>query len=1117
MTREELLYFFGDRATFCRPAQPPIHSSQNNSFSGKDFICGISRGNIENGPVEEGVQVCAIVPIWPRTTKWKDGSSSVTVREGGDIPQALPVPTQGALNCWRKNRPSCAELARQFQNEDLWKNPIFDEFDMVGHLRRTRDPAIISWMDQKRLNELPNVDQSFVFDDSEGRDDDLGLREFCRIQPGASEEIVCGYSRETMEQWFAAREFEPADDFWCQNGVCVRGAFKRGYFCAVHQQSVANKVQQFWLCGFDRASDAGRKRVNATSICEGGEFLRKYHGPGGERSTLRCGQRRFRWAESANSARVLADFSARAEVDAWIRVRRDSIRRNNDYGLGRLEGTFWKFMRGAIHRSADLPSAVRLATGAPRIAERKKAVEEKMGLVLSTFANAAKEKSAFLGHRTSMRRFLLGLGLGAETGGPVLKKFLQGIGVAFDLLSRLTLRAYLSGIVGGTIVPEDLRTRLDALHRAGLKSKLDPVIAVVKELLAEEHPADEAWFQEFLVAVNEARDNDGNILTPPEVIIEAFGAFAHVRALDFLRHRALQASKNYVNALIRQGPPAVLSRYEVLDLAAGNPLFCSTDPLQPTQNRFACGKSPLVMPGFLERAADAEGIAAVDLESYRHMAPAAAYNFREQRRAQAKSRYAPKWCYGAGPGKTDDTQKASVSLRPRTGGALALESPWSVTIPPLDPHAIVSDAGWFRCGSYKFSDEVWARALPADIKPPEQFVAPAGDAYKEVSGFIGDLMQWIFSRLADIDGAIKGIVNVDIPFVSDYAKNASSSMQKRWADASAELRAIQTSVDRAESDRVIKLVAWEKSKAQRDPQSTQDAKRAEYDKVVGDKAAAQTALQNGLKTKREELGKVPVDVVTQLEDLVVSKINEKVGELLYPLVKEVVEPPLVWFGNTIIFPIENAVAAVVAAVPFGGGALVMGVHGVFFALRVVIVEAVVTAIIMVVQKFVGMGVRALLGVVLKGVRDNLQAQIADACRKTPDVWSDICPKKVADRAPQDRWLDKAYACGAKPFIGPKTIEQAALAKARLEQRAANLTAKAPVLARRFADHFLARYGHSYDSWMAANASPRRMGTIPQSTIAESIARDVQKHVASIEENVRASAVSFLSPSVYGRR
>ena len=59
LSREELLFFFGHRELFCRGDRPLTHfaSPEHQLRWAERFTCNMSRGMLESGPFEEGVQV----------------------------------------------------------------------------------------------------------------------------------------------------------------------------------------------------------------------------------------------------------------------------------------------------------------------------------------------------------------------------------------------------------------------------------------------------------------------------------------------------------------------------------------------------------------------------------------------------------------------------------------------------------------------------------------------------------------------------------------------------------------------------------------------------------------------------------------------------------------------------------------------------------------------------------------------------------------------------------------------------------------------------------------------------------------------------------------------------
>jgi hypothetical protein len=307
LTREELLFFYGHTSTYCRAdRQGLVHRTKNKEWA-QSFTCNVSRGILEAGPFEEGVQVCATTPY--------------TDKSYGGVRAELKLGSlnRGRLHCWKFARPMCNELSQPgWLEKRIWAGDVFDDYDTLRELRRTRDASILSLTDKKKMTERPTFEARnlFTFQDTGGDQGVGSVKDFCRFH-GSPKKIVCGYDQASMAQWYELREHERPEG--CERGVCRRGAYERGYYCAVVKspQIYANK-KRIWLCGFDRAP-AGRALIRkAHWVCDGGKWLKTYLDPQGDRGTLRCGKRAFQWVESTETSRLAAKLDPRTHAHAWV-------------------------------------------------------------------------------------------------------------------------------------------------------------------------------------------------------------------------------------------------------------------------------------------------------------------------------------------------------------------------------------------------------------------------------------------------------------------------------------------------------------------------------------------------------------------------------------------------------------------------------------------------------------------------------------------------------------------------------------------------------------------------------------------------------------------------------
>jgi hypothetical protein len=302
LSREELLYFFGHKELYCRADRPGLTHFLYNDKWAPTFTCGVARGIIESGPFEEGVQVCAVAPF----VGTEDSARKLQRGRGQDDEPAQPRladQQKARLHCWRFNRPTCEEVSdpeKAKQVDSIWRSNVFDAFDTLREARRTGAPKVWRLLDLSEAEKLPDSREKKAFPDSSKDEGTFGVTDFCRFI-GTTSRIQCGFTRETMGQWYELRQADEPES--CSSGVCARGAFKRGYLCALFGASEYFDKKPHWMCGID-VGLAGRAMVEkARAICVGGARAKKFQSAKGDRGSLQCYERKYRWAESRPSDR----------------------------------------------------------------------------------------------------------------------------------------------------------------------------------------------------------------------------------------------------------------------------------------------------------------------------------------------------------------------------------------------------------------------------------------------------------------------------------------------------------------------------------------------------------------------------------------------------------------------------------------------------------------------------------------------------------------------------------------------------------------------------------------------------------------------------------------------
>jgi hypothetical protein len=212
LSREELMYFFGNRELFCRADRKGlVHFLFNDWKHTETFTCNVPRGLIESGPFEEGVQTCALAPYAGREA---DGKIDDNFRKA-------------RLHCWKFDRPTCEEISDPRKAEDkdsIHRSNVFDHYDALRQFIRTHNPEAWNLWDMKDAEKLVDWGDFVAFNDGAGDEGIFGAKEFCRFDSN-SKKLMCGFTKETIAHWFELRKHEVPEG--CGNGICKRGAFQR--------------------------------------------------------------------------------------------------------------------------------------------------------------------------------------------------------------------------------------------------------------------------------------------------------------------------------------------------------------------------------------------------------------------------------------------------------------------------------------------------------------------------------------------------------------------------------------------------------------------------------------------------------------------------------------------------------------------------------------------------------------------------------------------------------------------------------------------------------------------------------------------------------------------------
>ncbi|MBI3072162.1 MAG: hypothetical protein HYY84_08585 [Deltaproteobacteria bacterium] len=1119
LTREEFLYFYGHTNKYCRANRKLTHRIDNEKWSDDvTFTCGVPRGIVESGPFEEGVQVCATTPYVDRAFP--------------EIRRVMRDANKGRLHCWKFDRPWCKEIAKGETKKRMWISDVFDHYDIVGELRRTRDPKVLGMPDMKKITDLPTfeVTQGLAFADA-AKDSGVGsVKEFCRFH-GTGRRVVCGYDQKSMAQYYEVRAHEAPEG--CHDGICARGQYDRGYMCAVHRSpQIFGGKKLMWVCGYDRGYFGRSKLAPAEWVCTGGKWLKSYVDPDGSRTTLRCGRRAFKFAETLAVNDIVENFDPLDGVRDWVknhRLERRKItvtRRLQDEHSAEYQ-KFKGIMHGAkgVLKSAHDQVMKVFETRVIEVPAEKafyglghdekkmrhlldahdgrwdKVLDDKMKVLFNTLDDLRIDQAGFLGHRLTIRNYYL-----AHRDSHF--KALQHFKDEFPKLRVL------------------LEEGFEQTLRSGEKSA-KPIKGLIGDVLGNKRAPDGQWFQEMR---NALADEKRDLIMREDIpggrgtLISAFLHFAMFNMLDHTRGITLRRAKDYFNALADHAKNAApLSRYELLEAARTapfaprfhGPLFCverlgtlprTWDKVQkkkviefaPTGEHI-CGTSPLLLAGAVEVFADRrfKDYEARYSAAVRHGRNAKDWrvteNEREDIRLEAKNSVGGIWCYGAIPGETAKVDDASRALEPGAG------SPWVVDVPKREKDD--KRDGWLRCEKYQFSDEAWFLALLADEKQAERDDAGGGAAGGEAGqamSLVGGGVESMMGKLGDVAKIVSDLGGPDLTMIKKYIDQAMELVKGVAEAAKGNMKGLTELVDKGA--KAIDTLVSDETKAMVAAAATPGDATTKAVEAVKQKLAeaktkfkdAKTAAEAKFKDLKQAAMKLKGSggIVTALANELIGFLSKKIVGFIEPFARKLISLVMNLL-QPLVVGLRTAIAGAVAGIPFGGGALVMAVNAAFDYVWSAIVDLLTNKLFGVIERMLTAGLRAVFGPIVKAIKQMVIDGVQTACQGLGI--SDFCPSQFAELPPKDRWLEGALACEGAPVV--PTHEElnaiAAVARERLERRHQRLIEEAPQIARRFADRHFARYGHTLDSWMAMVGPAATAG---QRAIAERIGREMERDV-----------------------
>jgi hypothetical protein len=1018
MTREEMLYFFGHRELYCRAdRQGLVHFLFNDKWA-PSFICDVPRGVMESGPFEEGVQSCTIVP-WAG----EESKALLDSQEPGARPLS-PEHLKARMHCWKFNRPTCEELSQDRTIDDVHKSNVFDVYDALKEVRRTHDARAWALKDLKDAEKLVSFQEKAGYADNGNDEGSFGVSDFCRFA-GDMKHLQCGFTKESISAWFEVRKNEKPEG--CDSGICRRGAYERGYLCGLFETPEFFSGKMHWICGIDTGLKGRALLEGARALCIGGKRGLHVHSPKGDRSTLQCYARRFRWVDNATT-RVIA------RENSWPGLVLEAAE-----VAPRYEGF-------AVMNPNTLKDAQKEIIGA----WRTDAIE---------LVKWAEKTGHQLGHRTSLRLAMLKSTIPAVT--------------AFKSVSF-------------QIQDQDASSTIQKL---------------LEEVRNGDRPADGRWYADFKQAIAPNMQfrvpcgPDASCFRGVQVVLRMTHLF---NVLKTAQDAFLQQAKKYAREVRRQARlqrtklQALLTRFEVLEAAVQSPVpnreksnvFCVNDPTEDDDDKpevqakggalgYVCNNSPLYIVGQVELMAPPPPhlkkkptIAAlkISMQKQKEIELIRLMNL-EKMHDDKRNKVRFAWCYGgleaAGP---YGFEPPSVLTEPKPGSPYLMEAPTvAVTKDKSNRH-------WMKCGPFAFNDESWERVAPqAPAAVAKGGKGKGGGVFSMIMGLLGKVMGMASGKLggSQMGQFAKMAMEFYEKWKAKYIEKAKStwdSLKQKVEDAK---KAAQDAKDAREEVKK-RLIAAEGDERAQVKQEFAD-KDKELTRLTGE-------LTSLLRQSRKE-ARMPKDtgsLISEITEEITTGVTGAVSALVKPKASELLNK-LVEIVKKIILPVVKALHAAVGSVPFVGGALAMAVKAGYDNGISALADMALDQLFGVVERLFSKLVRPMVAPLVKAAQKMI-AKLAQAqCAVDYPLLCGSDGKKEEESAyelqfgalpAKDRWLDRAFACRPPP-IEPSLIREGVLAHHALIREGEVLRGQVASMARQITNEYLARFGYTYETWMAA--------------------------------------------------
>lgn len=1077
LSREELLYFYGHKELYCRADRKGLTHFLYNREWAETFTCGISRGVLEAGPFEEGVQACALAPFISST---------------GHTPKITADRLKARLHCWQFSRPTCEDVSRQQTLDDISRSNVFDAFDALREFRRTHNAQVWTFKDMKDAEEIKGYEDAYAFGDTAQDEGAFGVTDFCRFTSSDRKSMQCGYDKKSIGQWYEYRRDEVPQG--CSTGVCSAGAHKRGYYCGLFKSKEYFNGRLVWGCGVDSGAAGQRILHKARAVCIGGELASRFQGAKGERGALLCFERRYYWGESPATDAVLNAFNWNEAVskaaavppryDPWlaggVHAYDHFISRMDDRAKNAKD--MWSWLRKNKRQKALEGEVARLKAHRTHWENSSTFAALSQGSqaqVQTTIAADAKALVAWLGkfghtmgHRTSMRVAIM-----EQSKHPAVEAFKQLKG-SFKPAERFCYRpqgADQDLCFGGEKGKDGAPT-----EKAVDENKAKALNEMIQEIL-DGAPPDGKWYQAFRLEASEA----GRMRLDPKHLLTAFRVHHLFRILDAARLIILDKARQYAAAAYgkRVGP---FTRLELLEHASragvrGN-VFCTSLPGESKSTggqEYVCGMSPLLVAGAIEN----------QVQQKLRASPAESTG----KAGKVRSHVELGWCYGGTLGSAVMSHPEAPVL-----ADAALQSPFLMDVPKMvgvksqKTRSTVNSRHWLRCSGIQYADESWKEADPSlDKQRAKEEQAMMANHKKKTDGFVEKLLAFVGSVLKMVMGNFKplqsvaNVLNPAMEWFDKWAQRLAEVAEEQWKKdqegVEGALKAFEDQVaerDKAKDvwkDAQKELAGADKNAKDQKEKEVNDAKEkydAEKKKADDLKLAWLQAKKNALQnTTIKNSGELVGEMLEDLSTIVASRVMDALEPHTRSLLNKGFR-----FVRKLTDIIAKTLLQLVASIPFVGGTLARLASELYSWGMDKLEDTVYDLLKGLVERLLAKLTRALISPVFKLVQGKVLTIVSALCQVKH---RDSCPKelKFAALPPKHQWIDRALACPNQMPNFKKMEQEGAQARLDLVRRARDLERHARVHAKNLANRYFASYGMTVDQWIAAVGAQPQTQTV----------------------------------------